>query len=452
MAHSAGTVLMTEGDYREQIIFFAVPVFIGALFQQMYNTVDSLIVGNYLGPDALAAVSSTGALTFLLVGFFWGFANGAGVVIARYIGARDETRTSRAVHTAMGIGLVCGVLMTVAGVLLSPVLLRFMQTPESVYANAKAYLTIYFGGSFFLVLYNVMVAIMQAAGDSRHPLIYLVISSLTNILLDIVFIAVFKMGVEGAALATILSECLSMLLCLQRLLRIKDTIRVDLRKIRFDGSCTQAIVRQGLPTAFQATVIDIGNILIQSYINSFGALAMAGIGAYTKVEGFCFLPVTSFSTAVTTFVSQNYGAGRMDRVRRGARFSIICVVVMIELIGVLMFVTAPQLVGAFSADPAVIAFGTGRARVCSLFYFTMGFCHLSSAILRGLDRPVVPTVIMMVCWCLVRVVSVLTIGQVWHRIDLAYWLYPITWMLSTVLFVVILSKELRKQVLTGNRR
>ena len=446
MAHSSGTVLMTEGDYRKQIFFFAVPVFIGALFQQMYNTVDSLIVGNYLGPDALAAVSSSGTLTFFLVGFFWGFATGAGVVIARFIGARNDDQTFLAVHTAIGVGLVCGIVMTAIGVLLSPVLLRLIQTPESVYMPAKTYLTIYFGGSFFLVRYNIMVAIMQAAGDSHHPLIYLVISSLTNIVLDIVFIAVLKMGVEGAALATILSECLSMVLCLLRLLRIKDTYRVDLRKIRFDRSCTLAIVRQGLPTAFQATVIDVGNILIQSYINSFGALAMAGIGAYNKVEGFCFLPVISFSTAVTTFVSQNFGAGRMDRVRKGSRFSIICVIVLIEMIGVILFVFAPQLVGAFSGDPAVIAFGTGRARVCSPFYFTMGFCHLASAILRGLDRPVVPPVIMMVCWCLVRVVSVLTIGQIWHKIDLAYWLYPVTWMLSTVLFIVILSKEFRKRM------
>ena len=446
MAHSSGTVLMTEGDYRKQIFFFAVPVFIGALFQQMYNTVDSLIVGNYLGPDALAAVSSSGTLTFFLVGFFWGFATGAGVVIARFIGARNDDKTFLAVHTAIGVGLVCGIVMTAIGVLLSPVLLRLIQTPESVYMPAKTYLTIYFGGSFFLVMYNIMVAIMQAAGDSHHPLIYLVISSLTNIVLDIVFIAVLKMGVEGAALATILSECLSMVLCLLRLLRIKDTYRVDLRKIRFDRSCTLAVVRQGLPTAFQATVIDVGNILIQSYINSFGALAMAGIGAYNKVEGFCFLPVISFSTAVTTFVSQNFGAGRMDRVRKGSRFSIICVIVLIEMIGVILFVFAPQLVGAFSGDPAVIAFGTGRARVCSPFYFTMGFCHLASAILRGLDRPVVPPVIMMVCWCLVRVVSVLTIGQIWHKIDLAYWLYPVTWMLSTVLFIVILSKEFRKRM------
>ena len=445
MAHSSGTVLMTEGDYKKKIIFFAIPVFIGALFQQMYNTVDSLIVGNYLGPDALAAVSSTGSLTFLLVGFFWGFSNGAGVIVARFIGARNEDRTFHAVHTAMGVGLVCGAVMTILGVIISPILLRIMQTPQSVYVEAKTYLTIYFAGSFFLVMYNMSVAILQAAGDSRHPLYYLVISSLTNIVLDVVFIAVFGMGVEGAALATIISECLSMLLCLQRLMRADDAFRVDLRKIHFDRRCVQQIIRQGLPTAFQSTVIDIGNLLIQSYINSFGSLAMAGIGAYTKVEGFCFLPVTSFSTAVTTFVSQNYGAGRRDRVRKGSFFSIACVVLMIEAIGVVMFLLAPQLVGAFSSDPSVIAYGVGRARVCCLFYCVLGFSHISSAVLRGIDKPVVPTVIMMVCWCAVRVASVMTIGQIWHHIELSYWLYPVTWALSTVLFIVILTKELRKK-------
>lgn len=445
MAQSGGTVLMTEGNHKKEIIFFAIPVFIGALFQQMYNTVDSLIVGRFLGADALAAVSSTGALTFLLVGFFWGFSNGAGVLIARFIGARHKEKIFHAVHTTIGVGLICGIAMTVLGIVISPILLRIMKTPESVYVEAKIYLTIYFGGSFFLVMYNMMVAILQAAGDSRHPLYYLVISSLTNIVLDIVFIACFRMGVEGAALATILSECLSMLLCLQRLLRTEEDYRLTLSKIHFDRRCVMQIIHQGLPTAFQSTVIDIGNLLIQSYINSFGALAMAGIGAYTKVEGFCFLPVTSFSTAVTTFVSQNYGAGRMDRVRRGAFFSVLCVVVMIESIGVVMFLLAPQLVGAFSSNPSVIAFGVGRAKVCCLFYFLLGFSHIASAILRGLGKPVTPTIIMMVCWCAVRVASVLTIGRVFHTIALSYWLYPVTWALSTVLFVYILLRDTRQK-------
>ena len=429
---------MTEGDYKKDIIFFAIPVFIGALFQQMYNTVDSLIVGNYLGPDALAAVSSTGSLTFLLVGFFWGFSNGAGVIVARFIGARNEDRTFHAVHTAMGVGLVCGALMTVLGVIISPILLRIMQTPQSVYVEAKTYLTIYFAGSFFLVMYNMMVAILQAAGDSRHPLYYLVIRSLANIVLDIVFIAVFRMGVEGAALATILSECLSMLLCLQRLMRADDTYRVDLRKIHFDRRCVQQIIHQGLPTAFQSTVIDIGNLLIQSYINSFGSAAVAGIGASTRAEGFGFLLITAFSIAVTTFVSQNIGAGEYERAKKGIRFTLITSILMIEAVGLIMYCFAPYIISAFSTSPDVIAFGTGRMRVCSLFYCMVGFSHISSAVMRGAGRPNVPLIVMLGCWCVVRVVILMTIGQTVHDIRLVYWIYPFTWVLSSVVYIFFL--------------
>ncbi len=443
-----GTV-MTEGNLRRQIIFFALPVFIGNLFQQMYNTVDSLIVGNFLGQEALAAVTSTGSLTFLLVGFFVGFSNGASVIVARQIGSRKEYMVERAVHTAMALGLLCGVLMTLLGVLGSPLLLQLMQTPKDVLPDAQAYLTVYFAGSLFLVMYNMMVGILQAAGDSRHPLYYLIFSSLLNIGLDTLFIAGFGMGVDGAALATILSEAVSMTLCLIRLLRVQDIYRVRLRRIRFDMECLRKILYQGLPTALQMTVIDLGNILIQTYINSFGSLAMAGIGAYCKVEGFCFLPVTSFSVAVTTFVSQNYGAGQHERIRKGIVFSIVCTLVLIELIGIVLYRFAPQLVGAFNADTRVIQYGAGRAYVCCPFFFLLGFSHVSSAVMRGLGKPVIPTIVMMICWCAVRVTCVLTIGQRIHTIQLTYWLYPITWLLSSIWFALLFWKMIRRDNLLG---
>lgn len=442
-----GTV-MTDGNLSRQIVLFALPVFVGNLFQQMYNTVDSLIVGNLLGQTALAAVTSTGALTFLFVGFFVGFSNGASVIVARQIGLGQEDRISRAVHTAMALGILCGILMTVLGMFGSPVLLRLMQTPEDVLAEAERYLVVYFAGSFFLVMYNMMVGIMQAAGDSRHPLYYLIISSLLNIVLDFLFIAGFGMGVEGAAIATIISEAVSMLLCVVRLLRVQDAYRVRFRKIRLERQFLLHILFQGLPAALQMTIIDIGNIMIQSYINSFGSFAMAGIGAYTKVEGFCFLPVTSFSVAVTTFVSQNFGAGKKKRIRDGILFSILCSVVLIEIIGVFMYLFAPQLIGAFQADPLVIEYGVGRAHVCCLFYCLLGFSHVASAVLRGLNKPVTPTIVMLVCWCAVRVVCILTIGQMYRTIALTYWLYPITWSLSSVWFAILLWR-MRKKGITG---
>ena len=435
---------MTEGNLRRQIIFFALPVFIGNLFQQMYNTVDSLIVGNFLGQKALAAVTSTGSLTFLLVGFFVGFSNGASVIVARQIGTRKEEAVEQAVHTAMALGITCGVLMTLLGVLGSPWLLEVMQTPKDVMGDAQLYLTVYFAGSFFLVMYNMMVGILQAAGDSRHPLYYLVFSSLLNIGLDTLFIGGFKMGVEGAALATIISEAVSMTLCLVRLMRVRDIYRVRPARIRFVGLYLRKILLQGFPTALQMTVIDIGNILIQAYINTFGSLAMAGIGAYCKVEGFCFLPVVSFSVAVTTFVSQNLGAGKHERIRKGIAFSLVCAVLLIEVIGIAMYILAPHLVGAFNSDPRVIAYGAGRAHVCCLFFFLLGFSHVSSAVMRGLGKPIVPTVIMMICWCAVRVICVLTIGQMVHSIQLTYWLYPATWLLSSVWFAILLWRMLLK--------
>ena len=314
--------LMTEGGIRRKIVGFAIPVFVGYLFQQLYNTADSLIVGNYLGENALAAVSANGAFIYLFIGFFMGFATGAGVIIARHIGAEDPVQTSLAVHTAVAMGLVFSALVSVLGVAISPTMLRWMGTPPEVFEESYKYLRIYFAGATGLVMYNMFVGILQASGDSRHPLIYLVISSLVNVALDLLFVAVLGMGVEGAAFATILSQFLSMFLAGARLMRSDSAIRLSLRRVRFDGENLKHIVRNGLPTALQASVIDLSNVLIQSYINSFGSLAMAGIGASIKIEGFAFLPVTAFSMALTTFVSQNMGAKQYDRVRRGIRFGL----------------------------------------------------------------------------------------------------------------------------------
>ncbi len=432
--------LMTEGGIRRKIVGFAIPVFVGYLFQQLYNTADSLIVGNYLGENALAAVSANGAFIYLFIGFFMGFATGAGVIIARHIGAEDPVQTSLAVHTAVAMGLVFSALVSVLGVAISPTMLRWMGTPPEVFEESYKYLRIYFAGATGLVMYNMFVGILQASGDSRHPLVYLVISSLVNVALDLLFVAVLGMGVEGAALATILSQFLSMFLAGARLMRANSAIRLSLRRVRFDGENLKHIVRNGLPTALQASVIDLSNLLIQSYINSFGNLAMAGIGASTKVEGFAFLPITAFSMAVTTFVSQNMGARRYDRVRQGMRFGLGCAVATIEVMGAALFLLAPQLVGLFNRNPDVVAFGVGRTRVCGLFYCLVGFSHVASAVMRGLGKPMTPMVIMLTCWCAVRIAVLFTIGQLFHDIRLAYWIYPFTWTLSSAAYIVLLKR------------
>lgn len=433
---SNSVTLMTEGSVKKLILAYAAPILIGSLFQQLYNTADALIVGNFVGQNALAAVTSVGSITFLLIGFFNGFATGSGVIIAREIGAQNDETTQSAVHTTVALGIVLSVLMTALGVAFSPMMLEWMGTPEEVYPLANTYLRIYFLGSTPLVMYNMCVGILRAGGDAKHPLYYLIISSLLNVFLDIFLITAFDMGVAGAAIATVFSEFVSMVLCILQLMKEHGPLHLSWKKVRFDKDNFKEIVEYGMPTALQGCVIDIANILIQSYINSFGASAVAGLGAYSRVEGFVFLPVTAFSMALTTFVSQNLGAGKDSRVKEGILFGLTFSTVLIEIIGVLIFFFAPICISAFNRDPEVIAYGAERARICSLFFFLMGFSHITSAVLRGLGKPMMPMVVMLVCWCAVRVVTLMTIGQVIHDIRLANWLYPITWGLSAGVYLI----------------
>lgn len=428
--------LMTEGNYRKQILLYALPIFIGYLFQQLYSTVDALIVGNFLGADALAAVTSTGSLTFLFVGFFTGFATGASVIIARLIGADHREACHKAVQTTLTFGVILGITMTVLGLCTSGTLLRMMGTPYSVLPLADDYLSIWFAGSFALIMYNMCVSVLQAGGDAKHPLYYLVISSVVNVVLDILFIGPLHMGVKGAAFATILSQFLSMILSLYRLHRESGMIHASFTQWMLDPQILRETIRYGLPTGLQGTIIDFANVLIQSYINTFGAAAIAGLGAYSRIEGFGFLPITAFSNALTTFVSQNIGAGKQDRVESGIRFGLLSALAIIETIGVAIFIFAPQLLYLFCQDSEVIAYGVLRARIVTLFFFLCGFSHICSAIARGVGKPVLPMVVMMICWCGVRVAVLMTIGRFVHDLRLVLWLYPITWTLSSIVFLI----------------
>ncbi len=439
--------LMTEGNVWKRIVRFAIPVFIGQLFQQMYNTVDSLIVGKMIGTSALAAVTATGSIIYLIVGFFMGFSMGAGVVIARDIGAGDERAVSRSVHTTVAMGLVATVIMTVLGMLLTPVILGWMGTPDDVFPEAATYLRTYFAGSIGLVFYNLFVGILQASGDSRHPLYYLIFSSVLNAILDFSFIRFLHMGVEGAALATIIGQFVSAVLVMRRLLKTDEVIRFVPKQIRFDRGKLIQIIQIGLPTALQACVIDLANMMIQSYINSFGKLAMAGIGASSKLEGFMFLPVNAFSMAMSTFVAQNLGAGEKERMRKGIKFGLLTSVVVVEALGILMIVFSPQLVALFDSNPEVIRYGTLRGQTCGLFFCLCGFSHVASAVMRGVGKPTVPTIVMLTCWCAVRVITLLTIGRVYHNIMLAIWIYPITWSLSAIVYLFYLRHLRKKGVL-----
>ncbi|MDY6324617.1 MAG: MATE family efflux transporter [Catonella sp.] len=431
---------MTTGSVNSKIIMFAVPVFIGNLFQQLYNTVDSLIVGRFLNTDALAAVSSYGNLVFLCIGFFNGVSLGASVVIARYIGAKDKKNIENSVHTTVAVGLLFSVIMTVVGVNMMPAVLKWMQTPDSVVPYALSYYRIYFAGSIGFVMYNTFVGILQAAGDSRHPLYYLVFSSIVNIALDLLFIVVFHQGVGSAALATVIAQILSAILAMIRLMRVKEDYRLKLTKIGFRGNVVGQILIMGLPSGLQNSIIAISNVVIQSYINMFGDAAMAGIGSYLKIEGFAFLPVTSFSLALTTFVGQNEGAKQRERTKQGIKFGVISCIVIAEIIGLLILAFANPLMAAFDPHPDVIKYGVWRAWVCTPFYFLVSFSHVMAAVLRGLGHPLAPMLIMLICWCAVRIAFLAIMSQIYPSIWLTYIIYPITWTLSTTAMLIYYKK------------
>lgn len=425
---------MTSGSISKRMVAFALPLLLGNLFQQLYNTVDSLIVGNFLGSTALAAVSSSGSLIFMLIGFLSGISAGAGVVVSRYFGAEDKDGIHRAVHTTVAFGLVAGVVMTAAGILLSPQILLWMGTPESVMPESITYLQVYFCGSLGFVMYNIFVGILQAVGDSRHPLYYLMISSVINLVLDIVFIENFHTGVGGAALATVISQVFSAILCLIQLLRTHESYRLSITKIRFDSKMLKQIIRIGLPSGVQNSIIAFANVVVQSYINAFGEMAMAGYGAYSKIEGFAFLPINSFTMAMTTFVGQNLGARQEERTKKGARFGILTTVLLAELIGIGVFLLAPQLIAAFDSTPDVIYFGVEKARTAALFYFLLAFSHSVAAVLRGAGKAVIPMIIMMAFWCVIRVAFLAVTIPLTHAIQMVYVVYPLTWGLSSLVF------------------
>ena len=440
MRESDSATLMTEGSIWKKITFFAVPIFLGNLFQQMYNTADSLIVGNFLGSNALAAVSSSGNLIYLMIGFFNGIALGAGVVIARYFGARDQENVEKAVHTTVAFGIVASIVLTIVGVFFAPQILVWMQTPANVMPESTEYFRVYFMGSAGFVMYNMFVGILQAVGDSKHPLYYLILSSIINVVLDIVFITVFDMGVGGAAFATDISQVVSAVLCMIQLMRSKAEYRLNLRKIRFEWDIFKQVIQFGLPSGFQNSIIAIANVVVQSNINSFGEMAMAGCGAYSKIEGFGFLPITSFTMALTTFVSQNLGAKNYERTKKGARFGIACAMILAEVIGIIIFIAAPVFVAAFDRTPEVIVFGTEMARTSALFYFLLAYSHSIAAVLRGAGKSVIPMIVMMIFWCVIRVAVLTGVSILIPSIAVVYWIYPLTWTLSSVAFFIYYKK------------
>ena len=431
---------LTEGSIWKSMLLFALPVFLGNVFQQLYNAFDAWCVGNYIGDDALAAVSSSGSLIFMMVSFFYGVALGAGVVIARAYGAKEYDTMQKYIHTAIAAGLVAGAFLTVMGVALTPYILSWMGTPEEVLPQSITYFRYYFCGAIFTAMYNVFVGILHAVGDSKHPLYYLIISTFVNIALDMLLVAVLGFGVGAAAIATTVSQGVSALLCFLHLLRVKTPYRVCIRKIRFHKESLVDIIRYGLPSGVQNSVISIANVVVQANINSFGKAAMAGCGAYSKLEGFAFLPVTCFSQALSTFVGQNLGAKQHDRTKKGVAFGIICSCLMAEVIGGLCYIFAPQLIGFFSETQEAIRFGTEHMRTICLFYCLLAFSHCIAGVLRGAGKAIVPMLTMLIIWCVIRVGYISVTVRFINKLTVVSWAYPITWTLSGIVFLIYFLK------------
>ncbi len=433
MNETKTATLMTEGGIAKKIFLFSIPLILGNLLQQTYNTADAMIVGNYIGRNALAAVGSSNSLVGLLIAFSMGASTGAGVLIAQFLGSRDKKRLESSVHTALALAMILGLVLTVAGVLFTPQILGWMGTPDEVMVQSVSYLRIFSYGLFFNVVYNMAAGILNAAGNSKRSLLYLSVAAITNIILDLLFIRVFHMGIEGAAIATDISQMLACVLSVAYLLRTKEEYRVSFRKLRLDKRMSFRIMQVGLPTGIQNMVISFSNVLVQSSVNKFGASAMAGFGAYIKVDGFNILPVMSFSMAATTFTGQNYGAGKMDRVRRGMWVTIGMGLIYTVITGIMLLMFSHQVIGFFSDDPEVIANGVLAMKYFCPFYFLLSIMHSLAGTIRGTGKTVPPMVILLVSLCLFRIFWIQAILPAFDTLDGVYMLYPVSWTIGAVL-------------------
>lgn len=433
-------ISLTQGSIWKAILLFALPIFLGQVFQQLYNTFDAWCVGYFINDNAMGAVTSSGSLIFLMVSFFNGLAMGAGVVIARYYGAKNDEAVSKTIHTAVAFGLCTGTALTIVGTTCTPIILRWMGTPDDTMVYSIPYFRYYFCGAIFTVMYNIFVGIHHAVGDSKHPLYYLICSTGVNICLDLLFVGVLGFGVGAAALATTISQGISAALCCVHLIRSHGPARLYLCKIRFHRQNLQEIIRYGLPSAVQNSVIALANVVVQSNIFAFGSDAVNGCGAYSKLEGFAFLPVMCFSQSLSTFTGQNLGAKQHDRVKKGVGFGIACSLTMAEVIGVLSYLFAPQMIGFFAKSEAAITYGTQHMRTICLFYCLLAFSHCIAGIMRGAGKATVPMFTMLLCWCVIRVSYITVAVRFVPELTTVSWAYPISWSLSSIIFLIYFLK------------
>ena len=433
----SGEVLMTEGCIWKHIVRFALPLALGYLFQQLYTTVDSIVVGNYVGKEALAAVGTTSPIINTLIGFFSGLATGGSVVIAKNYGAGNAKRVEKAVHTAITVILIFSVFATVLGVFMVPYMLNLMSTPADVYDEAEAYLQIYFAGVSSLMIYNMGSAILRAVGDSVRPLCYLICSSFVNVVFDIIFVKYMSMGVAGAAYATILSQVISAILVLVSLTVSKGMYRLHWNRLRIEMGVLKEIIYIGMPSALQQSITAFSNVFVQSYINAFGSSVMAGWSSYIKIDQFVVIPANSISMSITTFVGQNLGAFKAYRASKGTKISVGIAAAATAAVVAVLVAFAPQAIMLFNHETAVVECGTMLLRVMTPFYIVWSVNMILSGSLCGAGDTRMATLIKLFSFVIFRQIYLFAVSRLFPNVLFAVAIgYPIGWTLSAVLITV----------------
>ena len=429
---------ITQGVIWKQLLLFFFPILIGTFFQQLYNTVDTIVVGQYVGTSALAAVGTTGTWINLLVGFFVGVSSGATVIISQFFGAGDAKNVSKAVHTSMALALAGGLIIMVAGLLTSRVSLELLGVPEEIMGDALTYMNVYYCGIIASMIYNVGTGVLRAIGDSRMPLYVLIVCCLVNIVLDLLFVLVFHWGVFGVAFATVLSQVVSAVLIMLRLMLTRESYRVELKKIRFDRSILRNVIRIGLPAGLQSVLYSVSNLVVQASINSFGTDAIASWAAIGKIDGFIWMVMSAFGIAITTFVGQNFGAQQYGRVKKSIHICLGMALGTTIALSILLLLFMEPLLRFFTGDEAVIAIGQDFFRVLGPSYFTYVFIEILSGAIRGAGEAFQPMVITCFGVCGLRILWLALVALVpaMHTMQMVAMNYPITWVIAAVVFII----------------
>ena len=436
---------LTQGSITKQIILFALPILLSQVFQNLYNSVDSLIVGNFLGTTALAAVTSCADISQLLVGFFTGLSAGAGVLFARYFGMKNYERLHDAISTSLIFSFIIGITMMAVGICIADVLLNIVACPADVYDEAIIYLRVYLVGLLFTSLYNVASGVLRSVGDSRNPFIYLVISSILNIILDIIFVVVFKMQVLGVALATIISQLLSVILVYYQLTHAHDVYRIDLRHLKFDSTMLKEVISLGLPAALQSCLISISNLFVQRYVNLFGSSVMAGVGAAKKIDKFVGLIANSLGMSTATFVSQNIGAKRIDRAKKGIRITFVLAFIPVAIIGSLIYIYANRAISLFIDDKDAIYYGAMMIQTMMPLYYSQSINQIMLNTLRGFGKSFVAMILSLLGMIGIRQLFLAISFSIERNVNHVFLGYPIGWIFSALFvslfyFIVISPK------------